>query len=187
MSDDAGYTLAEALTALMIVALAMTGLTQAVRLTTAQATTAARLHGRAADLAATQRLVNAFPQSEGPFDGVNQGLVGDARHIAFACGRGTCTMDLASVGTGSTLSAAGKGLARTVPLDRHARPAFRYVAADGAISGRWPDADRQARLAAIMLIDGDAVLAIRRFAVTVDLSCAATAARPCGSSQREVP
>lgn len=186
MTDDAGYTLAEALTALVIVALAMSGLTQAVRLTAAQVSTATRLHGRAADLAAAQRLMAALPQSEGPFDRVNRRLVGDPRHVAFACGQQTCTMNLDAVGTGFTLSARANGVARTVVLDPHARPTFQYVAIDGVLSAQWPETGGQGRLAAILLTDRGAVLALHRFAVAADLSCAA-ATPACDASRRDIP
>ena len=188
MSDEAGYTLAEALTALTIVALAMVGLTQAVRLATLQASTAARLHGRAADLAAVQHLFGVFPQSAGPFDAANQALIGDQRHVAFACGaRATCTMDLTATGQNFKLSAAGSGLARTVILDSHFQPALQYVAKDGTVSAHWPQEGQAAGLAAIMLTDHDAVLAIQRFAVNLDLSCGPTASQTCGSNARDIP
>lgn len=187
MSDDDGYTLAEALTALAIVALAMVGLTQAVRLATTQASTAARLHGRAADLAAAQRLFAIFPQSAGPFDAVNRDLIGDARRLVFACGRrASCTMEIAAVGRGVRLSAAGEGMAQAVVLDRRVKPTLRYVSSDGIVSTTWPQEGQDARLAAVMLTDGDAVLAIQRFVVNADLSCR-SASDPCNIGRQDAP
>jgi prepilin-type N-terminal cleavage/methylation domain-containing protein len=133
MSDD-GYTLAEMLTALTILGLAMGGLGLVVTLIARQQLTANRVQarlvdGRAADRALTQWLAQADADD----------VQGDAQGLSFSCGEAACAANLRADGRRTLLILQGRsGPARRLRLrDQGVR--FSYVGDRGAVDA-WPAA-----------------------------------------------
>lgn len=186
MTSDDGYTLAETLTALAIIALAMVGVTQATRLAAMHVRTAARLHDHGSELASAQQLLGALPKRVGPFDASTNTLVGDARQVRFACDAQTdCTLAL-SLGGGARLRAGAPGLSRTVTLGSRAQPRFVYIDEQGRTGASWPGVSAT-RLSAIALMDHDDPIAILRFPITQTAACGLEGASGCGRTERGEP
>lgn len=169
MSSDHGYTLAEALTALMIVTLAMAGLAQAGHLIGLQARSAERARTHVTDLSRLQRLVATAPADIGPFFSESEGFIGDPRRAIFDCDqRQPCSMTLEGkrlwVGwNGRRVSAATGG----------AQTQLRYIADDGEIRTDWPGGVAARRLAAVAIVSGEAPVALIRLAPTTSGACLA--------------
>jgi hypothetical protein len=143
MSQD-GYTLAEALAALIMVGLAAGGLVFGVQVL-------GRLQGKAAAEVATSddrsRLETAFARfldKEGPFrsDDV-RGLQGDTDRLSFPCGDKTCSATLDRADGTTTLVLAGRN--ETARLAVGSRGAYAFVYQDDAgAEPAWPPTARRA-------------------------------------------
>ncbi|PXA95617.1 hypothetical protein DMC18_03595 [Caulobacter sp. D5] len=154
MRDD-GYTLAEALAAIAMIALAIGGLTQAVHLigrVQSNATTEARSQ---ADLARLQQALDQHLSNIGLVWSDLGGAFGSARSASLPCaGQAACVMSLAWDGNGETLSVTdARGMRRDYVIGSQ-RASLRFIDAKGAHTG-WPPADPRPRrpLLAVAIVD----------------------------------
>lgn len=135
MSED-GYTAADALAALAIVGLAITGLLGGLRVIgVAQAGVGATLD-QAVSIRTAGLELQSLLAGEGPFrSDARDGLVGEADAFSFPCGAGRCGARLES----GRLVVEDEGVGRTVALPRTRDLRFEYV---GALSAdrTWPPA-----------------------------------------------
>lgn len=167
ISDDHGFTLAEAMTALLIVALAMAGLAQAAHLIGLQARQADKLRGGSQDLARLQRVMASAPDGLGPFVAGGARFEGEARRAAFDCGQAApCILSLEQ----DRITARWPGRSVSAPLTPRAQ--LRYVDDTGAVQTRWPQGETR-RLTAVAIVDGSAPLAILRLPASVAPTCLA--------------
>jgi hypothetical protein len=133
-----GYTLAEALAALLMVGLAVGGLTQAVMVIgRVQAKAAVAIHDDAGLREAGHGLSRLLADT-GPFASDTDGFRGDAQALDFACGPAArCSAHLSDTGGAPRLILDFGGKTRTVALPAGAPLAFAYESADGR-GDAWP-------------------------------------------------
>ncbi|MBO9709877.1 MAG: hypothetical protein J7521_16875 [Caulobacter sp.] len=164
MSDD-GYTLAEAMAALVMVGLAIGGIAQASfmfgklsRAAVGQAVVGGRLDRAQTDLA-------GFMSQAGPVvDEAASGFDGAERTLAFDCGDDRCSAELASASGQTRLILRQRGRRAMIrALGDRARARFVYLDERG-VQPRWPSgqaaAPRPVALRAVALVDGDVPLAV---------------------------
>jgi prepilin-type N-terminal cleavage/methylation domain-containing protein len=140
--NDDGYTLIEVLVALVMVALAMSGLSQGIQVlmrwqtATNDMTSAVQASRRAQE--GLERLIG----DQGPFRSDKpERLRGDATGFVFDCGKPTlCAVHLGDDGRQLTLALDnGSGAAQTLGLGRKGPAAFSYRGREGA-AVTWPPA-----------------------------------------------
>jgi hypothetical protein len=161
--NDAGYTLAEALVALMMISLAIGGLSVGIGVL-------AGAEGRTADTIAradaahlAQAALERALQPQGAFRSRDGGrLTGAASGFSYACGEDRpCRVDLASDAKrppkGVALSLTDAGGVRHLAL-RQAGPAHFVYQGEGTTLDAWPPTDgaRQALRAILLVRDGAA-------------------------------
>jgi prepilin-type N-terminal cleavage/methylation domain-containing protein len=151
--SDAGYTLVETLTALAILALAITGLTAGIQVLALQQLRVAAPAAATQELRAAQAAVDRLLAS-GPFRSQEpQRLSGDGGEFRVACGRPEpCRVGVQARGERVELDvtdAAGDRAVRLGPATTPVR--IRYVAADGVFE-RWPpDGPERRTLRGVMI------------------------------------
>jgi hypothetical protein len=188
---DHGYTLSEALAALIMLGLALGGVTQAVHVMAGASIRLERDRERLDSLAAARELLRELPNNLGPFvvgaDPGRPSFSGSDRSMRFVCGyAGTCEVSLAPKGGATELDVNANGRARGVRL-KSSSVRFQYVSAiDGVVSSSWPIRTDD-RLGAIDVDDGETTLAVLHLANAQNAACAFDAesggcVRPNGAS-----
>ncbi len=152
---DAGYTLAEMLAALMIVGLAIGGLSAGLGVLGRLQSMNARAVGALQATHIAQVGLRDLLSSAGPFRALDvNGLQGDAAGLQFPCGAARCRARLLPpAGGGARLElTAANGRVRTMDLRDPGPLAFSYVGGLGP-SPTWPPAggERQALRAVSLL------------------------------------
>lgn len=145
MSSD-GYTLSDALAALLMVGLAMTGLTYASLLLNRAQKASVGEAMRAADLGRGQRMLRDVLAS-----GPASELAGDSVGFALPCVGGPCRARLEAEGQDRKLVISLAGAPeRALRVSAGARLA--YVGEHG-VSGAWPPAGARERLRGVALVE----------------------------------
>ena len=155
--NEAGYTLAETLAALLIIGLAFAGLSEATRVLgrvqgAASASTAATTRARE-----VQRLLDALLEHAGPFrsDDASR-FTGSAQAFQFDCNRPSkCGAALKSDANGALLSVQQGDGVETQRLVEIKKAQFAYLD-DTRLQTRWPPSPgERRRLRSIALLSGD--------------------------------
>ena len=155
---DDGYTLAEMLTALVILGLAMAGLVEGMNvIQRTQASATSRLT-QATGLTQADRRLDKLFQNKGPFRSDDApGLVGDPAAFQFPCHGGErCGANLVTQGAKPLLVISGEtGRRDTVALTGVRRPRFAYIGETAQV-GQWPPPGQRARqsLRAVVIVAG---------------------------------
>jgi prepilin-type N-terminal cleavage/methylation domain-containing protein len=173
--NDHGYTLVEMLVALVMVGLATGGLSLAARHV---AETERRVRGQHDIVLQLDRLRNAArPKlaSGGPFTGRAAStavLEGDASQLHFSCDAKPCGLTLSGPLHRQTASFAEASGHRDFPLYGLGTLGWRYLSAqDGRQTQEWPPSDREDRLAAIVLVNGQSPIMVLRTPVQQSSAC----------------
>ncbi len=163
MSDD-GYTLAEALAAIVMIGLAIGGLAQAAHVIgRLQERSAAGVQAQARNLALQQGL-DRHLQTVEPVWSDRGGAQVSSRSAVLPCGHGAmCRLDLERAADGERLTLRdARGRKRSLALGPTRRARFEYVDDDG-VHEAWPPAVIPRRtLRAIAVVDGERPLAVGR-------------------------
>jgi hypothetical protein len=175
--NDHGYTLSEALTALLMIALALGGIAQAVHVLSAASIRLERDRQRLESLAEARDLFRGLPDNLGPFvagdDPARRAFSGSEYSMRFVCGyAGSCSVSLEPRSGKVELDVTSNGRARAVRLTPLTGLRLQYVSAiDGVVSSSWPirPADR---LGAVDLDDGETTLAVLPLSNAQDAACA---------------
>lgn len=157
MSQD-GYTLAEALAALLIVGLAIGGLTQGVYVLGRLQAANGRATADARAVRAADRALVALLAEQGPFTSKDpERFTGDRRAFHFECGGAVpCGARLVGQARGARLAITGaEGRVSEFSLPNVPDPWFVYVDAVGR-SDAWPPAGPHRTLSAVSLVSGPA-------------------------------
>lgn len=138
--NEAGYTLAEVLAALLIIGLAVGGVGQGVHALGRLQATAARATGESRSLRAADEALQRLLAGRGPFRAqAETGFKGDARGFVFDCGgTASCSAHLVDSRAATRLEvrrADGESRSAALPGGRDAR--FVYLSLGGA-SNAWP-------------------------------------------------
>jgi prepilin-type N-terminal cleavage/methylation domain-containing protein len=158
--NDQGYTLAEMLAALLIIGLAMAGLTQAVRVLGLFQSSAARAAGEQRTLRRAEVDLARLMDGQGPFRSTEATLTGDGSRFDFDCGRPKRCAALLEPAKGvSRLSISGPFEDR-VAVKAGAR--FTYATDKAALSA-WPPAGERETLRSVNLVgpDGEPIASTR--------------------------
>jgi prepilin-type N-terminal cleavage/methylation domain-containing protein len=157
MRED-GYTLAEMLAALAMVSVAVMGLGLTTRTMTGAQARIQQGDAALSDLAKLRRVAGPMLAASGPFGGEGgESLTGDASQAAFECDAGGCAIALVEQRGGLAARVSSGAGARTLALRGLRKPELRYVSAEtGALGDRWPPAEGNGRLAALVLWAGGA-------------------------------
>jgi hypothetical protein len=173
-----GYTLPEALTALLILGLAIAGLAQATHmLSRGQARLEAR-HLQTRGLVAARQALRALPAGLGPYtipaDRSGRSLQGDEQAMTFACGLAdACALQLHRQGRETGIELLAGGRTRRYRIGRSEPVRFGYISAiDGRVFPAWPGRDGPDRLGAVELRSGALVLATLELSKAQDGACA---------------
>jgi len=153
--NDHGYTLTEMLVALVMVGLAMSGMSLAARSVAHAERRVRGQHDVGLQLDRLRNSVGADLIDNGPYPTADQGhatLRGDNRSARFDCQAARCELALEGApGRQAAVVADGKAHP-TFSLAGLPALALSYVSAlDGRLTDAWPPADRSDRLAAIVL------------------------------------
>lgn len=134
--SDAGYTVAEALAALVIVSLSVTGMVKGAQaIGTFQQRSSAEIHDATSAKAVDRQLGGLF-QGQGPFLSTGTGgLRGTASQLEFPCGPATCAASLLNRPHGSLLVI--RGLAQMSTTSRSTGLSFQYRTASASFD-HWP-------------------------------------------------
>ncbi len=174
--DNRGYTLVEALAALLMIGLALTGMTEAVHVFGKVGARLEAQHHRAREMTLARSIFTSLPDQSGPYRAGEAALlfVGDADQMTFACGQATpCAIALRPRDGAVDVEIRMSGEARRVTVRPVGRLNFAYVAdSGGPVSPVWPVETPHARLAAVVLYDGLAPLAIWRLPAVQQAACA---------------
>jgi hypothetical protein len=163
---DDGYTLAETLSALLIIGLAIGGFSAGVQVLgrfQRSAETEARNTER---LRTAEQIVQRLIEHKGPFRSDDrEALFGDAKGFSFDCGEaGPCRVEVTEVGEGARLETSdGTGAMRRVELPMSGLPHFVYRARRSS-SDVWPPEEgplMQLRAISLVTEDSDPVLNAR--------------------------
>jgi hypothetical protein len=175
--NDHGYTLPEALAALLMLGLALGGLTEAVHAVT-QASARARIDNRRLQpYAAARRALASLPHNLGPFrspgSNIGERLKGSDLAMTFACGaHGWCSVQLLPEGTGQSVRIGMDGRVREFGLRGESDARFAYVSAfDGAAFADWPSPRAGDRLGDLVIHSGAAVLAVHHLEAAQNPVC----------------
>jgi Tfp pilus assembly protein PilV len=145
--SEAGYTLAETLAALVMIGLAVGGLTEGVRALTRSQAATARVMSADRGLRGTETGLTRLLDGQGPFTTTApNGFSGSATRFTFACGAAaTCGAALVQAAGGAQLSlTTADGSTRTALLPGVRGARFAYADALGS-EGGWPVSDPQPR------------------------------------------
>lgn len=173
--DDSGFTLVDALTALLVISMAMAGLTAATHALGKDIRSLNLSIGEASAFRGLRRAFNLIPGDVGPFDGygteADRGLVGTDRSAKFPCGLNErCSLALVQSG-GATRLEVRAGAERATVMLKDANVGFTYVSETGAVSNAWPAPGSAGRLTTMAVVDDRRPLAILKFAKALRASC----------------
>jgi len=154
MSED-GYTLAEMLAALLMIGLAMAGLTQAVRVLGLFQSSAARLEGQQRAIRVAELNLANLMDGQGPFRSTEATFSGGPTSFQFDCGRPKpCGARLQpNAGGARIVTSNDHGDEKVALLPEGAEGHFTYVGDKAALSS-WPPAGERETLKAINLMQG---------------------------------
>jgi hypothetical protein len=177
--SDAGYTLAETLAALVMIGLAVGGLTEGVRALTRSQAASARIMSADRGLRGTETGLTRLLEGQGPFTTTApKGFSGSATRFTFACGgAATCGAALVQAANGAELSlTTADGRTRITPLPGVRGARFAYIDALG-VGSVWPAPGPQQRtLRTIALtqttLNGEAPVLTARLWVEQPADCA---------------
>ena len=175
--NDHGYTLSEALTALVMLGLALGGVTQAVHVMSGNSIRLERDRMRWESLAAVRELFGRLPGNLGPFvsetDPARGGFSGDERSMRFACAYGgVCHVETELKAGVATLVVDINGHRSFARLRPAGSLRLQYVSAnDGVVSSIWP-VRPGIRLGAVELEDGGTPLAVLQLENAQAATCA---------------
>lgn len=139
--EDAGYTLVEVLVALMVLALAVGGLTAGIHVLSQRQQRIAAVAVETQGLRRAQAALDRFFEGQGPF-GAHQPerFAGDVDSFTFECGAtALCAAELSAAGEGARLRLAGASGATTYALRSPAPARFVYEGARD-VGQVWPPA-----------------------------------------------
>ncbi|MDR3509243.1 MAG: type II secretion system protein [Caulobacteraceae bacterium] len=137
MNQD-GYTLAETLAALVMIGLAMGGLTAGVRVIGLNQAATGRNLVQGQDLRVADQALSRLFQDQGPFlSSDSAGLRGATTELSFPCGASVCGAKILADGAGSVLRFNGRASGQGLHLPRAQSARFAYVGTAG-LSDRWP-------------------------------------------------
>lgn len=172
--NDAGYTLTEALAALLMIGLAMTGMGEALHVFANGQLRAAALEGEGADGAKIRQAVAELPTDVGPFVGAAGRLEGSPQALSYPCGVASLCGLRTSVQDGKVvLSVDSPRAPRRLPLARMSDLRLAYLSArDGSTWPTWPNGRAGDRLGAVAVFATKGPVAILRFAKTQRGVCA---------------
>lgn len=135
--SEAGYTATEALVALMILGMAVSGLIGGMKVIGLTQAAASRNLAQAVRERDAAGALGGLLQRRGPFrSDDDDGFAGDPRGFHFACGGGTCAAELTATGLSLTSPTSGR---RLFPLARADRLGFRYLGSASEVAV-WPPA-----------------------------------------------
>jgi type II secretory pathway pseudopilin PulG len=178
--NDEGFTLAEALAALVMIGLAAVGAVQGVQVISKMQTAANRSVNQERTINHAGLGLARLLDGQGPFRSDRAGFEGGRDHFEFACGQGQCSAKLSDDGADSSLSLTEEsGQTSRVVLARASGAAFTYQGATTS-GGSWPPPNAtQARPEALRGVaivrvskSGDATLAQARFWTEQPADCA---------------
>ena len=146
MNDD-GYTLAEVLAAMVMIGLAMGGMTMGVRVIGHVQAAAARAGGDASALRNIQVALAGVVSDQGPFSTKQpDAFTGSARIFSFDCGKPSpCGAKLAQIGDQQDLQASSAKAAQTLPVPGVTSAHFVYASQYG-LSDTWPPSAPEAQV-----------------------------------------
>jgi hypothetical protein len=153
-----GYTLAEALVAMLILGLAVGGLVAGSRAVASLQARAGRAAGETRELRAADRALAELLGERGPFRSDDPaGFTGEGARFSFDCGGPQrCGAALEDEGEGAFLAVAGPdGRASRLRLPRGARSARFVYGGDRGELAAWPPAGPRQVLRTVTLIAGD--------------------------------
>lgn len=161
MNDD-GYTLAEALAAMLILGLAMGGLIEGARVMGRMQTP---IVASRADDQALRRAEAAFAGLVKLRVGGDQTLAGNAQGFTFDCAAAACGLSLARKGGQMTLILRRGEVAQSFPLPQAGNISLVYLARDGRFD-HWPQPGSSRALDGMMIVgtsaQGEVPLVIAR-------------------------
>lgn len=151
MNDD-GYTLAEALAAMLILGLAMGGLAEG-----------ARVIGRMqTPVVAARNNDQALRRAEAGLTGLmrrraggDQSLTGDGQALRFNCGAETCGLSVDGDSAHPALRVWRGEVAQSFPLPPAGKVSLVYLARDGRFD-RWPQPGPSRDLSGVMVVETSA-------------------------------
>jgi len=154
MSED-GYTLAEMLAALLMIGLAMAGLTQAMRVLGLFQGSTTRLEGQQRAIRIAELDLANLMDGQGPFRSTEPTFRGDPTAFQFDCGRPKPCGARLEVETSAVriVTSNDRGDEQAALLPDGADGHFIYVG-DKAALNRWPPAGERQTLKAINLVQG---------------------------------
>lgn len=150
MSDD-GYTLVEMLVALVLAGLAVSALATTARILSRSEGQQRSAHATSVSVGRFTNAAGAALRDAGPFASANAAaFVGSPEGAAFDCGEKRCAIEAAP----SLLRFTGDGEPRSYAVPRLKHPGLLYISATGGrASSSWPPADRDDRLAMVVVAD----------------------------------
>jgi hypothetical protein len=147
MNDD-GYTLAEALAAMLILGLAMGGLIEGARVIGRMQTPIVASRADEKALRRAETGLAAFLKLRG---GGDRSLAGSAQGFTFDCPAENCGLSLTRNGGKTTLILRRGEVAQTFPLPHAGKISLVYMARDGRFD-RWPPPGPARDLTGIMVV-----------------------------------
>ena len=172
--DDKGYTLAEALTALVMVGLAMAGAGEAVHFLSGSFS---RLQGQSAaasERAFAQHALMSLPSDLGPFRNDTGSFSGSPGMISFPCDvRDQCSIALNPTQGATTMFVTQGKHQRSLAMHNLPKLHFTFLSADdGSAWPFWPNGRSQDRLGGVVLSSGATSVAYLRLSKVQPDVCA---------------
>jgi len=178
--NNQGYTLVEMLVALVMVGLAAGGLSLAARHVAETERRVRGQHDVGLQLDRLRNVVSPTLANSGPFSGDHAGatnLEGDPSQLRFRCEGGTCGLGLSGPVRRQSVSVTDANGRRDFPFTGLGPLSWRYLSArDGRQAPVWPPRDRDDRLAAIELVNGQWPILVLRTPVQQPGACVFDAA-----------
>lgn len=155
MSQD-GYTLTETLAALLMIGLAIGGLSAGVRVIGLHQSAALRNISYSHDFRGADLALAKLFAGQGPFVSTERSsLAGTSDRFSFPCsGTKPCEAALSETPSGARLTVQGVSGDADIPLPRVKQASFAYVSADGPRSS-WPPAHGQAETLRSIIVVGE--------------------------------
>jgi len=172
--DTKGYTLVEALTALVMVGLAMTGAGEAVHFLSGSFLRLQNQSTTASEVTFVQHALAGLPADLGPFQSGAGGFSGSSRTVSFPCDvSDRCTILIKPADGATDLITTQAGRLRSKTLRHLPDLRFTFVSAkDGSRWPSWPDGRSGDRLSGIVLSSGGAPIAYLRLPKAQPDACA---------------
>jgi prepilin-type N-terminal cleavage/methylation domain-containing protein len=133
-----GYTLVEMLAAIIMIALAIGGLTQGMRIIGLVQTSAGRALNGAREQRAEQVGLDRLVAGQGPFfSDDDAGLAGSVSQFSFPCPPSTCTASLTATGASTKLVIARGSAQSVTALPKRGQAVFTYIG-EKTTGETWP-------------------------------------------------